>query len=181
MQLVDFFNPFWREGERGEEGGGIGESAPGSRQLRLPRSWLSGCSTPRLPRSFPGPAERAPRRRSAEMKVLGHKIELLTGTAGSARGRPGARPSPPATFRVGAGAPCAGRGLGRLGLKPEEGVRLPADSELVRCLFLCGARRRERTWGCALPGCAPAHEAGVSPAGAWARGVAPWSLRLAEH
>ena len=70
----------------GENGEGGGESAPGSRQLRLPGSWLSCCFAPRLPRSSPGSAELAPRRRSAEMKVLGHKIELLTGTAG---------PSPP--------------------------------------------------------------------------------------
>lgn len=46
------------------------------------------------------------------MKVLGHKIELLTGTAGPSRPPPLGAASPPATFRVGAGAGHGGGGQG---------------------------------------------------------------------
>ncbi|XDA83069.1 hypothetical protein R6Z07F_012962 [Ovis aries] len=71
----------------GERGVGGGESAPGSRRLLLLRSSLSCRFPPRLPRSCPwlrrahSPDAVAASRAApdAEMKVLGHKIELLTG------------------------------------------------------------------------------------------------------
>ena len=52
------------------------------------------------------------------MKVLGHKIELLTGTTGPRR------PLLSELERSGARRP----GLGRLQLELQQGVRMPADS-----------------------------------------------------
>lgn len=99
---------------------GGGESAPGSRRLLLLRSSLSCRFPPRLPRSCPwlrrahSPDAVAASRAApdAEMKVLGHKIELLTGIADPPRPPPLGAASPPATFRVGAGAGRGGGGQG---------------------------------------------------------------------
>lgn len=63
------------------------------------------------------------------MKVLGHKIELLTGTAGSRR------PLLSELERSGARR----LGFGRLRLELPEGVRTPADSWPVRCRLVRAA------------------------------------------
>lgn len=99
----------------------------------------------------PGSAEHLPdavaRAGSAgppKMKVLGHKIELLTSIFDRTDASLGAA-SPPASFRVGAGAGrVGGQELWCLGLAREEEVGPPAHS-YGRCGLLCEGGPREGT------------------------------------
>lgn len=161
VQLVDSLKRLEGGARRGAGGrAGGGDSASGS----------GGCSAPLLalrpPRSSPpallSPDAAAPSRAApgAAMKVLGHKIELLTGTAGPRR------PLLSAAGRERGAAAGASGGSGS-GMRREGGCR-PIPSP-------CAARARPGPARLCYP-----RACGACAAGARVRGATLWHFRVAE-
>lgn len=119
MQLLDFFLTRFGGGSAAR-GAARALQAPGSSARLAPGSAAASLLASRL---LSGRAERAPRR-GAGMKVLGHRIELLTGTARPARGAALASRGVPSW----SGSPARCSGFGAARVEPEERVRTPAGA-----------------------------------------------------